>query len=120
LTSQAKRRGAEAEIWPVNHARRRHGLLAEPIRKAGQNDQGDFYIQFDAHDLGVFEAKARRNLDIGKALKEAHTEARNFQVARDLDVTPRAFVIARPVGLGEKQVGAWWVIQRFDQLLAHG
>ena len=121
--TQAKRRGAQAEIWPVEHARKVHGLQAEPIRKAGALDQGDHYVKLDRPEWAqwaVFEDKARRKLDIGKALREAQIEALNFQDARGLFHTPRSFVLARPIGLGEKQVGKWWVIQTYDQLLHYG
>jgi len=114
LSGQAKRRGAETEIWAVEQAWV-HLRDAEHIRKAGENDRGDFYVALPG-GLVVVQSKAVRKISLHQVLKEAGKQATNFGEYRNVE-TPRSAVLVRPNGLGRARIDEWPLVQTYGQFL---
>lgn len=96
-----------------------HGRDAEHIRKAGEHDRGDFYVDLPS-GLVVVQSKAVKRISLTAVLKEAAQQAQNFAVHRGLEVAPRSMVLVRPYGLGRARIDDWPVVQTYGQLLASG
>lgn len=110
----AKRRGSEAEIWPVQYAQGL-GLEADHIRQQGDS-KPDIKVVTRGGQLYVIQCKARRNLSITRVLREAQDQAENYARAMGLDVPPAALLV-RPYGMGRMSIGQWPIIQTFEQFL---
>lgn len=116
--SQAKRKGADTEIWAVQREWTA-GLDAEHIRKAGEKDQGDHWVRLPS-GLQVVQVKAVRNLSLTATLKAVAKQAAEFAQARDLAKVPPCHVLVRPYGLGRARIDEWPIVQTFGQFLGEG
>lgn len=119
MSSAAKRRGAEAEIWPVERAWL-EGLEAERIPQVGREDEGDWWIRTRQGHLWVMQSKAVKKLSRRAALKDAKRQAENFAKHRGLTEIPRYGVLVRGVGMGRAMLDEWELFQSYGQLLERG
>lgn len=117
--AQAKRRGAQAEIWPVERCWVER-LDADRLRLAGSEDEGDWWMRTTRGDLWVMQSKAVRKLSMGAALKAAAQQAEQYAAHRKLSEVPRYGLLVRPYGLGRGRIDEWPLVQPFGQLLTRG
>lgn len=101
-----KKRGATFEIGVLKFLRE-HGILAERLRLAGKDDEGDI-VAFVAGKPYVLELKATARMDLPQFWREATVEAANYAKARGLEVTPPAYVIVKRRNAGIEDA---WVVQ---------
>jgi Holliday junction resolvase len=92
---------------------RSKGAIAERLTKAGSKDEGDI-MAIVAGQTHILELKNRKALDLPTFWKEAKVEAANYAKARELELTPLAYVIVKRRNAGIEQA---WVIQDLDQWL---
>lgn len=118
MTKQGKRRGTEAEVWPVQYAWKL-GLEAERLRLAGELDWGDMWVRTPI-GLAVIQCKAVRGLSLPATLKEAQEQAERYAEARGLPTVPRAYVLVRPYGMGRENVHRWPLVSTLEQALTRG
>jgi hypothetical protein len=114
----AKRRGAEAEIWPVEYALTLK-LEADHIRQISGRSMPDIKVVTATHNLYVIQCKARKNLSITKVLREAQHQAENYMDVMGLDAVPRSALLIRPYGMGRASIGQWPLVQTFEQFLTY-
>ena len=107
-----KVKGATFEIDVVKWLRKM-GVTAERLTKSGSKDQGDI-MAIVAGQTYILELKNRKALDLPTFWKEAKVEAANYAKARELELTPLAYVIVKRRNAGIEQA---WVIQDLDQWL---
>lgn len=105
-----KRKGASFEIGVLKWLRDK-GLLAERLRLAGKDDEGDI-VCFVAGKPYVLELKATSRMDLPQFWREATVEAANYAKARGLDENPPAYVIVKRRNAGIDQA---WVVQTLEQ-----
>ena len=110
MSSYGKRKGSTFEIGVLKWLRSK-GLLAERLRLAGKDDEGDIVCMVAGQPY-VFELKATAKMDLPQFWREATTEAANYAKARGIDPTPPAYVIVkrRMATLDQS-----WVIQDLNQ-----
>ena len=92
---------------------RKMGVTAERLTKAGSKDQGDI-MAIIAGQTYILELKNRQALNLPTFWKEAQIEAANYAKARELEVTPLAYVIIKRRNAGIEQA---WVVQDLTQWL---
>jgi len=110
MSTYGKRKGSSFETGILKFLRSR-GLLAERLRLAGKDDEGDIVCMVAGQPY-VFELKATAKMDLPQFWREATLEAANYAKARGLEATPPAYVIVkRRMGSMENA----WVIQDLDQ-----
>jgi len=107
-----KIKGATFEIDVVKWLRSK-GVIADRLTKAGSKDQGDI-MAIVAGQTYILELKNRQALNLPTFWKEAQVEAVNYAKARELEVTPLAYVIVKRRNAGIEQA---WVIQDLTQWL---
>ena len=112
MSTYGKRKGSAFETGILKFLRGK-GLASERLRLAGKDDEGDI-VCIVAGAPYIFELKATAKMDLPQFWREATTEAFNYAKARNLDVTPPAYVIVkrRMAGLDQS-----WVIQDLNQWL---
>ena len=113
MSTYGKRKGSAFETGILKFLRTK-GLLAERLRLAGKDDEGDI-VCFVAGSPYILELKATVKMDLPQFWREATLEAANYAKARGLESVPPAYVIVkrRMAGLDQS-----WVIQDLNQWLA--
>ena len=112
MSAANKRKGSLFETSVLKFLRSR-GVLAERLRLAGKDDEGDI-VCIVAGQPYIFELKATIKMDLPQFWREATTEAANYAKARGLDVVPPAYVIVKRRMAGLEQS---WVVQDLNQWL---
>ena len=112
MSSKNKRKGSLFETGILKWLRSK-GVLAERLRLAGKDDEGDIVCIVSGQPY-IFELKATVKMDLPQFWREATTEAANYAKARSLDATPPAYVIVKRRMAGLEQA---WVIQDLEQWL---
>ena len=107
-----KTKGAAFEIAVVKLFRKL-GHLAERLRLAGKDDEGDIVATI-AGKLYIFELKNVQKLDLPKFWKEAEVESNNYAKARGMKENPPAYVIVKRRNAPIEKA---WVICPLDQWL---
>jgi Holliday junction resolvase len=87
------RKGAGFELGVLKWLRSR-GVNAERLRLSGQRDEGDI-VAIIAGKTYILELKNRKAITLPTFWDEAVTEATNYAKARNLEVTPPAYVIVK-------------------------
>ena len=112
MSTYGKRKGSAFETGILKWLRSK-GVLAERLRLAGKDDEGDI-VCFVAGKPYVFELKATAKMDLPQFWREATAEAANYAKARGITPVPPAYVIVKRRMAGLEQS---WVIQDLDQWL---
>jgi len=112
LSSYGKRKGSAFETGILKFLRLK-GLMAERLRLAGKDDEGDIVCMVAGAPY-IFELKATAKMDLPQFWREAVAEAANYAKARGIDPAPPAYVIVkrRMASLDQS-----WVIQDLNQWL---
>jgi len=118
-SAQAKRRGTEAEVWPVERAWVEK-LDADRLRLSGREDEGDWWLRTRRGDLWVMQSKAVKRISLTSVLRQAQEQARNYAKHRHMEDVPLSGVLVRPYGYGRGRIDEWPVVQTFGQLLERG
>lgn len=106
----SKARGSQFETGVLKWLRSK-GVMAERLRLAGKDDEGDI-ICFVSGQPYVLELKATAKLDLPGFWREATVEAENYAKARGIDPTPPAYVIVKRRNASIDQA---WVVQTLEQ-----
>jgi hypothetical protein len=106
----AKARGSQFETGVLKWLRSK-GVMAERLRLAGKDDEGDI-ICFVSGQPYVLELKATAKLDLPGFWREATAEAENYAKARNITPTPPAYVIVKRRNASLDQA---WVVQTLEQ-----
>ena len=112
MSAANKRKGSLFETSVLKFLRGR-GVLAERLRLAGKDDEGDI-VCIVAGQPYIFELKATAKMELPRFWREATTEAFNYAKARGIDPVPPAYVIVKRRMAGLEQS---WVVQDLDQWL---
>jgi Holliday junction resolvase len=107
-----KAKGAAFEI-DVMKWFRGLGVLAERLRLAGKDDEGDLVCVISGKTY-ILELKNRQTLSLPEFWREAQVEALNYAKARGLGEVPPAYVIVKRRNASIDQA---WVIQDLAQWL---
>lgn len=107
-----KTKGAAFEIDIVKLFRK-IGHLAERLRLAGKDDEGDLVATI-AGKLYIFELKNVQKLDLPQFWREAEVEAKNYAKARGLEQVPPAYVVVKR---RNAPIEKSWVVCPLDQWL---
>ena len=105
-----KTKGAAFEI-DVMKWFRSLGLLAERLRLAGKDDEGDIVVII-AGKTYVLELKNTVKLSLPEFWRQAQVEALNYAKARGIGEVPPAYVIVKRRNAGIEKS---WVIQDLEQ-----
>ena len=105
-----KAKGAAFEI-DVMKLFRSLGLLAERLRLAGKDDEGDIVVVI-AGKTYVLELKNTVKLSLPEFWRQAQVEALNYAKARGIGEVPPAYVIVKRRNAGIEKA---WVIQDLEQ-----
>jgi len=89
------------------------GHLAERLRLAGKDDEGDIAAVI-AGKTYILELKNVKKIDLPQFWREAEVEAKNYAKARGLEAVPPAYVIVKRRNAGIEKS---WVVQPLDQWL---
>ena len=106
----AKARGSQFETGVLKWLRSK-GVMAERLRLAGKDDEGDI-ICFVSGQPYVLELKATAKLDLPGFWREATTEAENYAKARNITPVPPAYVIVKR---RQASIDQAWVVQTLEQ-----
>ena len=112
MSAANKRKGSSFETGILKFLRGK-GVLAERLRLAGKDDEGDIVCMVTGQPY-IFELKATAKMDLPQFWREATTEAFNYAKARGLDPVPPAYVIVKRRMAGLEQS---WVVQDLNQWL---
>ena len=112
MSAKNKRKGALYETSILKWLRGK-GLIAERLRLAGKDDEGDIVCMVAGQPY-IFELKATVKMELPQFWREATTEANNYAKARGLEQVPPAYVIVKRRNAGLEQS---WVIQDLAQWL---
>lgn len=112
MSAANKRKGSSFETGILKFLRGK-GVLAERLRLAGKDDEGDIVCMVAGQPY-IFELKATAKMDLPQFWREATTEAFNYAKARGLDPVPPAYVIVKRRMAGLEQS---WVVQDLNQWL---
>ena len=107
-----KAKGAAFEI-DVMKWFRGFGVLAERLRLAGKDDEGDLVCVISGKTY-ILELKNRATLSLPEFWREAQVEALNYSKARGLGEVPLSYVIVKRRNASIDQA---WVIQDLAQWL---
>ena len=110
MSAANKRKGSLFETATLKFLRTK-GLLAERLRLAGKDDEGDIVCMVAGQPY-IFELKATAKMELPRFWREATLEAKNYAKARGLIDVPPAYVIVKRRSAGIEQS---WVIQDLDQ-----
>ena len=105
-----KRRGASFELDVLKWFRGK-GVLAERLRLAGKDDEGDLVVMMPTGPA-ILELKATARMDLPQFWREATLEATNYANARGLTPTPPAYVIVKRRNAGIDQA---WVVTTLEK-----
>jgi Holliday junction resolvase len=105
-----KAKGAAFEI-DVMKWFRSLGILAERLRLAGKDDEGDIVVII-AGKTYVLELKNTVKLSLPEFWRQAQVEALNYAKARGIGEVPPAYVIVKRRNAGIEKA---WVIQDLEQ-----
>ena len=112
MSTYGKRKGSAFETGILKFLRGK-GVLAERLRLAGKDDEGDIVCMVAGQPY-IFELKATAKMDLPQFWREATTEAFNYAKARGIDPVPPAYVIVKRRMAGLEQA---WVVQDLTQWL---
>ena len=107
-----KSKGAAFEI-DVMKWFRSLGVLAERLRLAGKDDEGDLVVVVSGQTY-VLELKNTARLDLPEFWRQAEVEALNYAKARGLGEVPLHYVVVKRRNAGIEKA---WVIESLDQWL---
>lgn len=103
--SKAKQKGTSAETALVKYLLENGYENVERRALTGKKDRGDI-----AGIPGVvIEVKAGARLEIPAWLRELEIEIAN-------DEARAGYLVIKPKGIGSKNVGSWWVVQKVEQV----
>jgi Holliday junction resolvase len=105
-----KAKGAAFEI-DVMKWFRGLGVLAERLRLAGKDDEGDLVVVV-AGKTYILELKNRKTLNLPEFWAEAEVEALNYAKARGIGEVPLHYVVVKRRNSG---IDKAWVIQDLEQ-----
>ena len=106
-----KAKGAQFEV-DVMKWFRKMGVLAERLRLAGEEDEGDLVV-IVAGKTYIFELKNTKKLNLKEFWDEAQTEATNYSKHRGIS-QPLSYVLFKRRNAG---IDKAWVIQDLTQWL---
>ena len=107
-----KTKGATFEVDIVKLFRKL-GHLAERLRLAGKDDEGDIAAVI-AGKTYILELKNVKKIDLPQFWREAEVETKNYAKARGLEQAPPAYVIIKR---RNAPIEKSWVVQPLDQWL---
>ena len=107
-----KAKGAAFEI-DVMKWFRGLGVLAERLRLAGKDDEGDLVVVV-AGQTYILELKNTARLDLPQFWREAEVEALNYAKARGIGEVPLHYVVVKRRNAGIEKS---WVVQDLEQWL---
>ncbi len=107
-----KTKGAAFEIAVMKWFRGL-GLLAERLRLAGKDDEGDLVVVV-AGQTYILELKNVVRLDLPKFWREAEVEALNYAKARGIGEVPLHYVVVKR---RNASIDKAWVVQDLTQWL---
>jgi Holliday junction resolvase len=107
-----KAKGAAFEI-DVMKWLRKMGQVADRLRLAGKDDEGDL-VCVVAGKTYILELKNTARLDLPEFWRQAQVEALNYAKARDLGEVPLSYVVVKRRNASIDQA---WVIQDLTQWL---
>lgn len=110
--SYNKAKGAKYEI-DVMKLFRSLGHLAERLRLAGKDDEGDLVCVI-AGQTYILELKNRKTINLSEFWSEAQVEALNYAKARGKGEVPLHYVLVKRRNAGIEKS---WVIQDLEQWL---
>jgi hypothetical protein len=89
------------------------GVLAERLRLAGKDDEGDLVVVVSGQTY-ILELKNRATLSLPEFWREAEVEALNYAKARGIGEVPLHYVVVKRRNASIDQA---WVIQDLAQWL---
>ena len=107
-----KAKGAAFEI-DVMKWFRSLGVLAERLRLAGKDDEGDLVVVV-AGQTYILELKNTARLDLPEFWRQAEVEALNYAKARGIGEVPLHYVVVKRRNAGIEKA---WIVQPIDQWL---
>lgn len=107
-----KQKGSQFEI-DVMKWFRSLGVLAERLRLAGKDDEGDLVVVVSGQTY-VLELKNTARLDLPEFWRQAEVEALNYAKARGLGEVPLHYVVVKRRNAG---IDKAWIVQPIDQWL---
>ena len=107
-----KAKGASFEI-DVMKWFRSLGVLAERLRLAGKDDEGDL-VCVVAGQTYILELKNTATLSLPQFWREAEVEALNYAKARGIGEVPLHYVVVKRRNAGIEKA---WVVQDLEQWL---
>ena len=107
-----RRKGAAFEI-DVMKWFRGLGVLAERLRLAGKDDEGDLVVVVSGQTY-ILELKNTARLDLPEFWRQVEVEALNYAKARGVGEVPLHYVVVKRRNSG---IDKAWVIQPIDQWL---
>ena len=107
-----KTKGAGYEI-DMTKLFRALGHLAERLRLAGKDDEGDIVATISGKTY-IFELKNVQKMDLPRFWREAEVETKNYAKARGLKEAPPAYLIVKR---RNAPIEKSWVICPLDQWL---
>ena len=107
-----KSKGAAFEI-DVMKWFRSLGVLAERLRLAGKDDEGDLVVVVSGQTY-VLELKNTARLDLPEFWRQAEVEALNYAKARGIGEVPLHYVVVKRRNAGIEKA---WIVQPIDQWL---
>lgn len=107
-----KAKGAAFEI-DVMKWFRGLGVLAERLRLAGKDDEGDLVVVVTGKTY-ILELKNTARLDLPEFWRQAEVEALNYAKARGIGEVPLHYVVVKRRNAGIEKA---WVVQDLEQWL---
>lgn len=107
-----KQKGSQFEI-DVMKWFRGLGVLAERLRLAGKDDEGDLVVVV-AGQTYILELKNTARLDLPEFWRQAEVEALNYAKARGIGEVPLHYVVVKRRNAG---IDKSWIVQPIDQWL---
>ena len=107
-----KAKGAAFEI-DVMKWFRSFGVLAERLRLAGKDDEGDLVVVVSGSTY-ILELKNTARLDLPEFWRQAEVEALNYAKARGIGEVPLHYVVVKRRNAGIEKA---WVVQDLEQWL---
>jgi Holliday junction resolvase len=107
-----KAKGAAFEI-DVMKWFRSLGVLAERLRLAGKDDEGDLVVVVSGSTY-ILELKNTARLDLPEFWRQAEVEALNYAKARGIGEVPLHYVVVKRRNAGIEKA---WVVQDLEQWL---
>ena len=108
-----KKKGAAFEISVMKWLRSL-GVVADRLRLAGKDDEGDLVCIVSGKTY-ILELKNTVKLNLPEFWRQAQVEALNYAKARGLGEVPLSYVIVKR--RNARGIGKAWVVQDLDQWL---